>query len=154
MTETNDTTQPTFSLRSLFIATTFIAIIAGWLVDRTHLLNKHTELQSRLAGKEKLEDPLERQFMTAAVVGKKLKDIPLLEILADETITSSEKYFQGAANYITAPEVLKNTANCQIYWFNLDVTGTKLTEGVASEFSIMVKDGTITHFMPGESLCH
>ena len=123
MTETNDTAQPTFSLRSLLVATALIAIFIAWSVDRTQLLKKHMQLQSRLAGKEKLEDPLERQFMTPAVVGKQLKDIPLLKILADETITSSDKNFYGAANYVTAPNVLENTANCQISgstWMSLE----------------------------------
>lgn len=152
MTST-DRNHPTFTLRSLLIATTFIAILIGWCVDHARMLNMQMELQSRLAGKEKLEDPMERQFMTPTVVGKELKDIPLLEILADSKITSSSaKNFQGAANYVAAPDVLTNTANCQIYWFDLDVSGTTRTEGVVSDFSILVKDGTVTHYCPGESL--
>ena len=143
-------TKPTYTTRSLLALTGFCGILLGWTVDHVAMSAKTSQLQARVARAERLEDTLERKFMTTSVVGRKVSDFPKLRLLVDHTLQHTDDAYRPVLDTITYPDVVEASPGHEIFYFDLTNTGI---EGDPFDFYLLVSDGEIVRMRRGESLC-
>ena len=142
--------KPTFTIRLLLAATAFCGITLAWATDHVVLSTKNAELQSQLARAERLEDMLEREYMSTSVVGRKVADFPTLRLLVDHTVLPADEAYRPVLDTVTYPDVIDASPGHEILYFDLTDTGI---EGDPFDFYLLVSDGVIIKMHRGESLC-
>ena len=140
-----------FSLREVLLATAIVAVSLGWIVDRIAISVRNQALQDRIRIAEEVEDQLENRYMDNAIIGRPVTDFPDLFLLADDIIEHTDKRFDGALRWASSNPEIVSSDRSRIVYFELE-TGVLGSEGVPSEFALLVEDDIIVNLRRGETL--
>ena len=137
--------------RSLFVRFFLQPRSLGWIVDRIATSVRNQALRDRIRKAEEVEDQLEYRYMDNSVIGRPVTDFPDLLLLADDIIEHTDKRFDGALRWASSNPDIVSSDRFRIVYFELE-TGVLGSEGVPSEFALLVEDDIIINLRRGETL--